>query len=123
MKKMILVGFCLLVTLKVGAAMASIKNEMKIIASDLKTISLSINNPSSNSSNIVLAEKIMASFQSIRDLNPLGGNLIEYQDLIDQEIVLFSELKKNLTAGDQKAALATLDQINVVKKEGHNKFK
>ncbi len=123
MKKKIFSVISLFMILTIAVAYASIKADMKTIGTDFRTITLSVNNPASNAANIVLADKIIASFKSLREINPGMGSFNEYQSLIDREITLFNDLKKNLSEADQASALATIEQINLVKKEAHNKFK
>ncbi len=123
MKKKIVSIVCVVMLITLAGAYASLKADMKTIGANFKTISLSVNDQGANASNILLADKIIESFKIIREINPGMGSFSEFQTLIDKEISLFAELKKNLAENDQKTALATIEQINLVKKEGHNKFK
>ena len=122
MKLKLLLTFCLVMLLTVTAAIASISSNMKLIGAKFKTITLTMNDQSQAPKNIVLADEIISAFKAVRVINPGVGNFSEFQALIDQEIVLFGELKKHLASGDKAQLLATIEQINLVKKEAHSKF-
>jgi hypothetical protein len=121
MKRLGLVTLLLLATIAV--AMASIANEMKTIGSHYKTITLTINDSASNSSNIALIDKIQTAFRIVREIPPSASTANEFQILIDQVLLKFSDLKIALNNNDNVNAASVVQEINLIRKEAHAKFK
>jgi gas vesicle protein len=104
----------------------TLKENMKQINSLLKQITASINDVAKNQINAENASKISGFFQAVRKLTPdtvNQTNIANYQALIDQEIQNFKDLEVAFTANDNANALSIVQKINLVKKEGHDKYK
>ncbi len=121
MKKCGLVVFFFLATIAV--AMASIASEMKTIGAHYKTITLTINDPAKNASNVVLVDKIQVAFKVVREIPPSASTAAEFQQLVDQATTKFDELKIALNANDNVKAANLIQEINLIRKEAHAKFK
>lgn len=108
------------------AHFSNLKTEMKQSGNILKQISGSINDASKNNDNAALTAKIIAYFESSRTQSPgsvTNGSFADYQALMDQSIQLLKELQNAFLKNDNVAALAIVQKINTLKKEGHDKYK
>jgi hypothetical protein len=121
MKKCGLVVFAMLMTIAV--AFASVASEMKTIGAHYRTITLTVNDSSKNATNITLIDKIQVAFRAVREIPPSASTAAEFQDLVDQALAKFDELKLALQKNDNVAAASLVQEINVIRKEAHAKFK
>lgn len=108
------------------ATALSLKGNMKQAGTYLKQISTSVNDASQNATNADLAAKMVTLFEAAKNQKPdttTAGSYADYQSLIEQEIQLFKDLQAAFQKNDNTNALAIIQKINTLKKEGHDKYK
>ncbi len=130
MKKLsIILGTALVMSFSVmaqDAATLSLKDNMKQSGSILKQISASVNDASKNAANAELTAKMIAYFGAAKNQRPdsvSAGSYADYQSLIEQEIQSMKELQAAFQKNDNTGALAIIQKMNTLKKEGHDKYK
>ena len=112
----------LIATLGFGAELLSLKANMKQTSALLKQVTQSVNDSTKNAANADNAAKMIELFKTARNQTPGVGSFLEYQSLIDQCIAEFTNLQKAFQNNDNKEALSTIQKLNQIKKEGHDKF-
>jgi hypothetical protein len=108
------------------AAVLSLKDNMKQTGAILKQIAASVNDASKNAANADLTAKMIAFFESAKTQRPdsvTAGSIEDYQSLIGQEIQNMKDLQAAFQKNDNVGALAVIQKMNTLKKEGHDKYK
>jgi hypothetical protein len=118
--------------LSFNSANAGLKDDMKQISDIFKTIAGQFNDASLNTESADLAGQLVTLFTAaLNEVPPSIANLsgpdrdtaiMQFKDLIQQEIDLSTELQKAFLAGDNAGALVILKKINTIRGEGHNAF-
>lgn len=110
----------------------TIKDQMQDIKSLFKAITASVNDKSKDETNAGNATQIAALFTAAQSLVPAAINkmpadqqaaaVADYKRLIQEEIDQANALAKAFVNDDTTSANNIINQMNVVKKEGHGKY-
>ncbi|MBC7714939.1 MAG: hypothetical protein H7177_16455 [Rhizobacter sp.] len=108
------------------ASALSLKDNMKQSGILFKQVATSINDASKNKDNAAAVLKMIGYFEAAKNQSPdstTNGSLSDYQSMIGEEITNLKTLQAAFVANDNVTALAVLQKINNLKKEGHDKYK
>lgn len=121
--KLFLVTLCLSVFIFNSAFAQSLKSNMKSSQTLLKQIAATMNDTTKNQENAANVSKMVVFFEAARNQSPDSGSLKNYQELMDQSIVLMKSLKSAFKANDNALVLSIMQKLNTAKKEGHDLYK
>lgn len=119
----IILGLVLLSTVAIAVEALTLKGNMKQAGNLLKQVTASVNDSTKNQVNAKATADMTAFIVAARDQAPDMGSFDEYKSIMDQEIAALNELKAAFEKNDNVAAQAALQKVNLLKKEGHDKFK
>lgn len=111
---------------------ASLKKNMKQIGKLVKAVSKQIDDPSKNADSSAKISDVLELLKKSMEQMPESVEkkskeaqepaMKQYKELIEKEIQLSTELKKNFEANDNAKAAETLKEMNSIKKKGHKEF-
>jgi hypothetical protein len=116
-----------------AAGGGDLESNMKHMASSMKSIAKTINDPAMNTTNSTLADKFVAAATFAKGQLPEGFEMLQepelskrkalYEEMMDHAIELGGFLSYSLKQNDQAKALRFLEQIRVIQTDGHKEFK
>jgi len=111
---------------------SSIKDNMKHIKQLFKGISSTVSNPAKNAQNAADAASIANLFATVEDQVPDSisslpageqtAALADYKSMIHHEVDLATSLEKALETNDNATAASILQQMDSLRKDGHEKY-
>jgi hypothetical protein len=114
------------------ASPTSLKDNMKHIKQLFKGISATVSNPSKNAQNAADAASIANLFAAVEDQVPDSisslpadeqtAALADYKSMIHHEVDLATSLEKALETNDNATAASILQQMDSLRKDGHQKY-
>lgn len=114
-------------------ANSSLKQNMKKISNLFKALGSAVSDPSLNGESAQNADQLTALFIEAQNMIPdsiasLSGAeqnaaLSDYKSMLQSEADLSKRLSAAFKKNDNNGASALLNQINSLKKDGHNKYK
>lgn len=112
---------------------ASLKQNMKQLGTLAKQIGTTISDTSKNQANAAGAAQMTELFKTVYAQAAEGVKdipadqqeqaIVEFQDLITQEISLSTQLQQAFLDNDNALAAQILQKMTDIKKDGHGKFK
>lgn len=112
---------------------SSLKQNMKKIGNLFKTLGSAVSDPTLNAESAQNADQLTALFieaqsmipDSIASLSGVEQNaaISDYKSMLQSEADLSKRLSAAFKKNDNNGASALLNQINNLKKDGHNKYK
>lgn len=121
------------VTGNADAMAATLKQDMKQLGSLFKQVGSTMNDASQNQANAANAGRMRLLFQAVLTMAPdtvadmpaseRAQALQDYQHMIQQEIDLVTQLETAFLNNDNGTAVAVLQKMGDLKKQGHDKFK
>ena len=112
---------------------SSLKQKMKKIGSLFKTLGSAVSDPSLNAESAKNADQLVVHFLEAQNMIPdsiasLPGSeqnsaISDYKSMLQSEADLSKRLSAAFKKNDNNGASALLNQINSLKKDGHNKYK
>jgi hypothetical protein len=110
-----------------------LKTTMKQVGSTLKIISMQVQDANQNTSSAKMAEEVVLLLEHSKKFTPdlivqapaadQAEMKLRYDQMIDESIGQTRTLSEAFKANNTKLAIDTLDQLSLLKKEGHAEFK